>query len=183
MPEMSIDSFKQSVGDGLFRPNLYRVEGHIGVGIGPNDPKLEFLCKGATIPAMETGVIDLNYAGRVLGVAGDKDFPPMSITILMTEEYDIRSKFEVWSNAINAHRQNTADATTNNLEYMANDWLIHPLRRDGTVTGGNSYRIHNVWPGNVSSVDFGHGNGDAAGEFTVELNYLYWTSAEGTPGQ
>ena len=71
----SIDSFRGgALNAGGARANLFDVTltGPTAAGLTPSE--FNFACKGAAIPAMTVGVVEVPYFGRVVKVPGNKTF-------------------------------------------------------------------------------------------------------------
>ena len=73
---VNIHDFKQKFRGGV-RPNLFRCNITHNVGLG----EIEFLCKGAQIPASTLGNIDVPFRGRQLKVPGDRTYADWTVTL------------------------------------------------------------------------------------------------------
>ena len=109
---------------------LFQVEGQIGPF---SDEKIPFLVKAAQLPASTIGLIEVPYRGRKIKVPGDRTFAEWTITVLADGDFDLRNKFEAWSNRIQTHRSNISpDATPlTNTSDIFQDWQIFQLDRAG----------------------------------------------------
>lgn len=174
---MSIDGFKGALRDGGARPNLFEVSGAFGGILSPNPEITSFLIKAAQLPASTLGQIPVQYRGRTLKLAGDREFEPWTITVINTNDFTIRRAFESWSNAINEHASNNSAL---NLDYMQ-QWDVTQLNRDGSPA--TKYKLIDCYPSNISPIELSHDSGNAIEEFTVTLEYQYWTNASSTDGQ
>ena len=86
----TIDEFKAQLIGGGPRPNRFRVF------IPRSGNRIEFLCKGAAIPAATLGEIPVNFRGHILKLAGDRTFEDWSVTIINDSEFSARSALEAW---------------------------------------------------------------------------------------
>jgi hypothetical protein len=75
-------------------------------------------------------------------------------------------------NLINRHTSNTTGLTQ--LNYYS-DMHIKQLSRE-SATATKKYTFVGAFPTNISTIEVNYDTNDAVEEFTVELNYQYWTS-------
>ena len=68
------------------------------------------MCKGTNLPASNIASIDVPFRGRTLKVAGDRTVDNWSVTVINDENFNLRTKFEVWMDAI-AQMSNNSGAT------------------------------------------------------------------------
>lgn len=166
------------IADGA-RQNLFEVAltfpGYAGHGTATSN--LTFMCKAASLPPEEVGVVSVPYFGRAIKVPGNRTFPEWSITVINDETFDIRGAFEAWSGGINTHVANVRNTQA----------LIGPggYAVDATVTQwgktGQSaiavYTLRNAWPSAVSPQDLAWDANDQLEEFQVTMQYDYWENA------
>ena len=164
----NVDLFKGQLIGGGARANLFVVETTGGIGSGR---LLEFMCKGAQLPASVVAQIDVPYRGRQLKVAGDRTFENWTITVYNDNASKLRSEFEEWMNIINAHEDNTGEL---NPEVYQEDLTVKQLDRKGKPT--KEYNIKGAFPVNVSAIELSYSANDEIEEFTVEFAYQYWES-------
>jgi hypothetical protein len=171
---MSIDGFKGALRDGGARPNLFEVSGAFGGTFSPAGDTTSFLIKAAQLPASTLGQIPVQYRGRTLKLAGDREFEPWTITVINTNDFALRHAFESWSNLINQHASNESAL---DLTYMQ-QWDVTQLKRDGSPA--TKYKLVDCYPSNISPIELSHDSGNAIEEFTVTLEYQYWTNVDST---
>lgn len=182
----NIDNFKAQLRGGGARPNLFKVNMNFpsipGIRSGTNT-LASFMIKAAQLPSGVITPIEVPYRGRKLKVAGDRTYEPWTITVINDTNMQIRNAFEAWMNYINGNTSNTSGTTQfNALDYMTNI-QVYQLDRSGAgadldapVTKG--YNIVQAFPTNIGAIDLNYETNDAIEEFTVELNYQYWTSLD-----
>ena len=147
---------------GGVRANLYRVDIE-----GPEFfNNFHFFCKGASIPASTVGVIPVPYRGRQLQVPGDRTFEPWTVTVLNDVNWQHRTAFENWSHRITAYSANVSNFDSGDLAYYGRATVIH-LDRSGDVL--RTYRLYDIFPTSVSSIDLTSDANDAVEEYTVEF--------------
>jgi hypothetical protein len=157
----NITEFANAFGQGV-RPTLFRVEGDIG---GTN---LEFFVKSAQLPASNLGIIEVPYKGRKIKRPGDRTFAEWSLTVLASDNLPIRGEFESWMNDLNDHKEISSTTILNR------EWRVVAMKPDGGDHGA-PYTFHNVFPTEVGAVDLNYETVDTIAEFTVTIQYDYWS--------
>lgn len=158
-----IDDFKASY-DNLARPTQFKVS-----GMGA-DRSLEFLCKGAQIPAGTIGTIEVpTRGGRKVKEPGDRTYAPWTITIMNDNDFTLRTFFENWQNSINSPAGNIGP---NSSEAIKFDAFVEQLdSEDNTIA---TYQFTGTWPSELSPIELSFETTDTIEEFTVTLEYDYW---------
>lgn len=173
---MSLDTFKAKLRGGGARPNLFKVTIPFPVATGGDTELTSFMVKGASLPSSVINPIEVPYRGRKLKVAGDRTFEPWTITVINDNDMGIRNAFERWMNLINRNVSNTsAYVDGNSLNYYS-DVYVDQLDRNQVAIPTKSYEIIGAFPTNIGAIDLNYETNDTVEEFTVELNYQYWTS-------
>lgn len=176
-----IDNFKGKLVGGGARPNLFKALVNFPAAVGGNTELASFMIKGASLPASVIAPIEVPFRGRKLKIAGDRTFEPWTITVINDTGMEIRRAFERWMHLINANQENVSNyqSAVGSLGYMT-DMEVVQLDRSGDEIGTHRYTIIDAFPTNISAVELNYETNDAIEEFTVELNYQYWTSADTT---
>ena len=174
----TLSDFKAKMTGGGARPNLFEVVLQFPIS-APTDTdtlqKSRFLVKAAALPASNIGPIEVPFRGRVLKLAGDRTFDTWTITVLNDTDFSIRSAFEKWMNSMN--RMEDATGTQDPAFYQS-DAYVYQLDRDGSTL--RTYRFHDVFPNNLSSMDLNYETTDQIHEFTVEMQVQWWEAIRGT---
>ena len=151
---------------GGVRANLFRVS-----ITGPEDfSNIEFLCKGAGIPASTIGVIPVPYRGRQLQVPGDRSFEDWTVTILNDPDWQNRTAIEQWMNAITSHSQNTSSINASDVYGNA---TVTQLSREGGVI--RTYRIQDMYPTVAAPIELTMDPDGAPEEFAVTFAFNNFT--------
>ena len=155
---MNIKNFQSALTQGGVRTNLFIVEGKIGQN---TSNKTRFLVKAASLPPSTLGTIPVPYAGRQIKIPGDRTFEPWTISVMMDGDYELRNKFEAWSNLINQYEANTPQA-------------------DGGffTSAGSGFNTVGAFPSDISSVELSY-DSEGIGEFSVTMQYQYWLASSG----
>jgi hypothetical protein len=172
----NISQFKSNFNGGA-RPNLFKCLVNFPELNSRLTEKASFMIKAAQLPSSVIAPIEVPYRGRKLKVAGDRTFEPWTITVINDSSFDVRDAFERWMNRVNSHSSNIAtDAVLGQgLNYMK-DLEVIQLDRDGSESGIKAYTFIDAFPTNIGAIELSFETNDTVEEFTVELQYQYWTS-------
>tara|TARA_R110001583_G_scaffold63274_1_gene185392 strand:- start:261 stop:842 length:582 start_codon:yes stop_codon:yes gene_type:complete len=174
MARNNISDFAGKFLKGGIRPSLFEVQGNFP--FFGQDASAPFLIKAAQLPASTLGTIEVPYRGRKIKVPGDRTFAEWQITVLADGDFQLRDKFEAWMQSINAHEANTSLEEPAPLQdgTVYQDWQVYQLDRQGNKI--KSYNFIGCWPSEVGAIDVNHETTDSLAEFTVTLQYTYWSS-------
>tara|TARA_Y100001938_G_C8026958_1_gene398547 strand:- start:420 stop:986 length:567 start_codon:yes stop_codon:yes gene_type:complete len=173
----NVSTFASQVQKGGSRPHLFEVTGNIGSGTGTDlEKQTSFLIKAAQLPASSLGIIEVPYRGRKVKIPGDRTFAEWTITVISDGDFRIREAFEKWSGAINEHVDNTSDDIQHrpvSASDVYQDWHISQLDRAENVI--RTYDFTGCWPSEIGAMEVNYETTDTIHEFTVTLQYTYWT--------
>jgi T4-like virus tail tube protein gp19 len=162
----NVSNFKANLVNEGARPTLFDVEIPSVYLLGKN---VNFRCKAAQLPASTLGIIEVPYFGRKIKVPGDRTFAEWTITVINDESFAIRSSLESWSNQINQLIGNQrADPN-----YKNQNATVTQYAKDGSML--KQYSMVNIWPSEVGAIDLSWETTDSIEEYTVTLQYDYWT--------
>ena len=164
----NISEFSTQFGQGV-RPTLFEVTTSKVSGT-----LAKFFIKSVQIPASNIGTIEVPYKGRKIKKPGDRTFAEWSITVLASEDLKLRGEFETWMNEISSHTEATQS------ENDAGNWQVAALKADGEAEHGGFYEFHNIFPSEIGAIEMNYESVDAIAEFTVTLQYDYWTGGPGS---
>ena len=175
MATNSVNSFVNALKGGGARANQFRVsfpalDGSTGL--------MEFMARGAQIPAVTMGEVTVPYRGRQVFVPGDRTYDAWTITVFNDSGFTIRGALENWQNQI----QDIGASTTARLEGMSvyrNAEVLH-LGRNGDLL--RTYRLFNAWPTTVDAIDLAFDTNDAIEEFGCTFRFNYMTAIGGDEG-
>ena len=191
MPSSTISQFKTQLRRGGARPNLFEVDITSSTALndvfweGTDQDDFHFLCKATSMPTQTIGSVDVPFRGRILKVAGDRTFEPWTVTVNNDEEFNVRSAFERWADAINNMESGQGSVSPN--DYMGQGTIKQLGRTDiGTRKVGAdtkagtdgkgvlySYKVQDIWPSEIGSIDLSYESSDAIEEFTVTFQVQY----------
>jgi hypothetical protein len=164
----TIDQFKAQLIGGGARANQFRVilNTPSGIATGLIAANAQFMIRSAALPGQTITEIPVQFRGRQLYLAGDREFETWTTTVLNDTDFAIRNGIERWMNGINDLQTNTG--VTNVTEYTA-DMVVQQLDRDDAVL--KQYTLTSCWPTAISAIDL---NMDTASEIeTFEITWRY----------
>ena len=174
----TIDTFRtNALNAGGARANLFDVTitGATVAGLTPSE--FNFSCKGAAIPAMAVGVIEVPYFCRTVKVPGNKTFDNWTTTVTNDEGFEIRNALENWIAAMGTHKTNVSQiggGTTGGTTSLYGKASVSQYAKAGG-TALQTYDFVNIFPVNMSEIALAWDSNDAIEEFTIEFAYDYWT--------
>ena len=168
----NISDFKARLSGGGARPNQFKVvcpfPGYAQVGGEIED--MAFLCKSASLPAMNIGNISVPFRGRDIKIAGDRPtFPTWSTTIINDTDFKLRNAFERWQNGINNMSDN--EGLVNPVDYQV-DAFVDQLDRNGNVI--KSYTFRGMFPTTLDDIALSYGDNNTVESFTATHRYQYF---------
>ncbi len=173
---MDISSFKSALVGGGARPNQFRVNLIFPLVI-PNAALAgrasNFLCEGAQLPGSVLGVTRAMYRGRVIPMAGDRQFMPWTVTIVNDTQFTLRNALESWSHYINNVRDNTGVIDPN--LYSVTLSVDHLDRNDNVL---KTYELVGAWPVQVDPINLQFGDNDSLERFSATFEYINYDSPD-----
>jgi hypothetical protein len=187
MADSSINSFMTNF-DGGARPNLYTfVLACPGLAIlNPQFAQLQFFCRSTQLPASMLGEITVPYLGRQGKYPGDRTFEDFTITVVNTQDMNLRRVFEFWHEQFNSYAGNSTAFP--NPRQIFGSAVVTQLNK--AYQPVRAYQLFDMFPRDVSAVDLSYDNNDTVSEFSVTFGYSYFitdnspqNSAAGIGGQ
>ena len=175
MASNSVNNFVNALKGGGARANQFRVS---FPALDGSSGLMEFMARGAQIPAVTMGEVTVPYRGRQVFVPGDRTYDAWTITVFNDSGFTIRGALENWQNQI----QDIGASTTARLEGMSvyrNAEVLH-LGRNGELL--RKYRLFNCWPTTVDAIDLAFDTNDAIEEFGCTFRFNYMTAVGGEEG-
>ena len=175
MATNSVNSFVNALKGGGARANQFRVsfpalDGSTGL--------MEFMGRGAQIPAVTMGEVTVPYRGRQVFVPGDRTYDAWTITIFNDTGFTIRGALENWQNQVQ-DIGSTTQAAIEGMSVYRDATVIH-LGRNGETL--RTYNLFNCWPTTVDAIDLAFDTNDAVEEFGVTFRFNYMTVQAGSEG-
>jgi len=176
----SIDTFRSgALNAGGARANLFDVTMTGPTAAGLTISEMNYSCKGASIPPMTVGVVEVPYFGRVVKVPGNKTFDNWTTTVINDEGFEVRNAMEKWMTAMGTHEgnfQTIGGGATGGVSSLYGSASVSQYGK-ASDTALQTYYFVNIFPVNLSEIALAWDSNDAIEEFTVEFAYDYWTHA------
>lgn len=170
----SISAFKSQMIQGGLRLNQFRCEitfpniVQLGQAAGQ---KLQFLAKSAQAPASNVSDVVVNYRGRPVRFAGEREFEPWSIEVYTDTDMIVRNAFESWINLI--QRTDSTNGIQQPALYQVDMSVVMTDRNDRAV---KKYTFKDAFPTNVGALQLDWDLNNQIGIFPVTFQYNYWTA-------
>jgi hypothetical protein len=137
---------------------------------------LRMVCKAASLPSAQIGLIEVPYQNRKIKVPGDRTFIDWSITIINDEGYSQRKALLVWQSELAGFTEFGGTATSPGDHHKTLN--VIPYNRDGTANLGSSVELWG-WPSEIGAIDLSWESTDAVQEYTCNFS-ISWDHTEST---
>lgn len=167
----NVASFKASgLKFGGARPTQFEV--YITPPFGTNAARqIQFVCRASQIPPAPMDMIPVPYFGRKIKIAGDRDFPDWTVSILNDDDFSVRTMFESWSNRINTMISNVMDPSMYPLNYKSTAKVLQ-YNKVGDVI--RAYDFVGIFPTMVDAIPLDWDQTNTIEQFDVTFAYDYW---------
>ena len=165
----NVERFKSELTNGGARPNQFAVQltfPNYVTGRASAVTKSPFLVSVAELPGQTIGVAPVYYRGRLIKMAGDREFAPFQCTILNDSGFTIRSAIEQWMNGMENLGNKTGALQP--AQYQT-DMFISQLDRNGAVL--KQYKLIGAFPVELGAVGLDFGSNDQLSTFSVSFQY------------
>ena len=159
----TIDEFKAQLIGGGPRANRFKIF------IPRAGNRIEFLAKAGNIPAATLGVVEVQWRGSVLKLAGDRTFENWTVSIINDSEFSARSALEAWQTEIQELGGGNGATTT---DYLISRAFVEQLDKSDSVLA--RYEFFNMFPSNIGAIELSYESVDALEEFTVDFEFSHW---------
>jgi hypothetical protein len=165
----NVDRFKAELTNGGARPNQFAVQltfPNYVVSRAAAVNKSPFLVTTAELPGQSIGVTPVYYRGRLIKMAGDREFAPFSCTVINDSGFTIRTAMEQWMNGIENLRNKTGALQPSVYQ---TDMFVSQLDRNGAVL--KQYKLLGAFPTDIGAVPLDFGSNDQISNFQVSFQY------------
>jgi hypothetical protein len=179
MSGFNVSSFRANgLRQGGARPTQFEV--YIFPPFGSNASKnVQFLCRATQIPPAPIDPIPVPYFGRKIKIAGDREFPDWTVTILNDEDFAVRVMMESWSNRINTMVSNVMDPAMFPMVYKSTAKVLQYGKRGDVI---RAYDFHGIFPVNVDAIPLDWDQTNTIEQFDVTFAYDFWTPDDAYSG-
>jgi hypothetical protein len=165
----NVERFKAELTNGGARPNQFAVQMTFPNYVSGRTAalaKAPFLVSVAELPGQTIGVAPVYYRGRLVKMAGDREFAPFNCTVLNDSGFTIRTAIEQWMNGIEdlANKTGALQPAT-----YQTDMFVSQLDRNGAVL--KQYKLLGAFPVDLGAVALDFGSNDQLSTFGVSFQY------------
>ena len=177
---MNINDFKNNLKAGGVRPNLFRVNGPIGPA--GTDASGSFLIRTASLPATNLSTILVPFRGRQLKLPGNRTFDDWTMTVISDGEFNLRTKFEKWMEAINSTIGNIAEQPHDLTQGSSlatglfPTWSVDQLDRLNNPI--KTYSFFHCFPTVIGDMALDADASDTLSDFSVTMSYSYFLTSD-----
>lgn len=140
--------------------------------ISTADSKVPFLVKAASLPALNSGTIEVPYMGRKVKLAGDPTYEEWTVTVINDNDFLIRDSIIAWYRAIHPVVDNTTQFASTSPALYKSQALVRQLDLNDNVV--KTVNFDGIFPSAVSSIELSWESTDVIEEFTVTFQYDWW---------
>ena len=171
----SVNDFRAQLTGGGARANLFEVILPFPGASNPGEAsqKFTFMCKAASIPGSDIGMIEVPYFGRNIKLAGNRTFAEWSTTIINDEDFAVHSGIVNWMNMIQAHSENIRTGDVGDYQV---DATVNHYGKTGDLI--KTFNFINLFPTALAAIDLGWDQNDAIEEFACTWQYDYWSISD-----
>jgi hypothetical protein len=167
--QFNIETFKSELNNGGARPNQFAVQLSFPNYVASRaaaTAKGPFLVTTAELPGQTIPEATVFYRGRQVHMAGDRNFTPITFTVLNDSGFTIRTAIEQWMEGIEG--LNTKTGRLNPSTYQT-DMYIYQLDRNGAIL--KQYKLRNAFPLDLGAVPLSFEANDQLSSFQVSFRY------------
>ena len=165
----NVDRFKAELTNGGARPNQFAVQltfPNYVVSRAAAVSKSPFLVTSAELPGQSIGVTPVYYRGRLIKMAGDREFAPFTCTVINDSTFTIRTALEQWMNGMENLRTKTGAVQPSQYQ---TDMFVSQLDRNGAVL--KQYKLLGAFPTDISAIGLDFGTNDQLSSFQATFQY------------
>jgi hypothetical protein len=175
----SISFFKDNFNGGT-RANRFIVTPEWPTGISVNSNDSTFKIISASLPLVQINTISIPYRGRLLNVAGDRQYSPWTIGVYDDNNTQgVWQAFQRWKERMDGHYTHKVDTTNRDYSYRQyqKTWKIQQL----DINNSDILRtiiLYKCWPSVIGEINLNMGESNFVA-FNVTLTFDYINISEG----
>ena len=164
---MDINAFRSKLNGGGARPNQFEVVINYPTGLGVSAGEIgRFLITTAELPGQTQGVTPVYFRGRLIKLAGDKEFAPFSCSIINDNNFTVRHALEEWMNYIENRITKTGEQRPQQYQTTIN--IFQKDRNNNTL---RQYTLRDAFPVEIGPVQLDFGSNDQISTFGATFQY------------
>ena len=170
----TIDQFKANIAGGGARANQFRVilNTPSGIATGLTSATAQFMIRTASLPGQTIAEIPIQFRGRQLYLAGDREFETWTTTVINETDFGLRNGFEQWLSGINDLETSQG---VNDVSAYSTDILVTQLDRDNNAL--KTYTFINCWPTAVAAIDLSFDTVSEVEQLEVTWRYTHFSAS------
>ena len=145
------------------------ITGSYGAKPETASPVVKYLTHRASIPQFRTSDIEVNYRGRKVHEAGEKEFEPWSCNVYNDEGFRIRRVLEKWDNII--HHPSVIAGLTMPSAYKG-QVIVQQLDRNNSIL--REYTLYGAYVSSIGQIDLDFSTGSEIETYEVSFVYDYF---------
>lgn len=177
----NINSFKAQLTGGGARATLFRVTVQNPVSFAA-DEKLTWTAKSSVIPGSQLGDSPVPYMGRMIHMAGDREYDPWRMTVINDEDFLVRNELERWHYAINRPVRNIRDFSSSNPALYKSTAMVHQYSKVDDVNPIRTWKLSGLWPAQIEEIAVSWEDQNRIQEFSCVFRYDYFEIVGGNTG-
>lgn len=142
-----------------------------GVPGGGAVEQVQFLAKGASLPASNVSDVPVSYRGRIVHFAGEREFEPWTVEVYNDNDFSVRNMLEAWVDSV--QNAETTHGSLNPGSYQT-QMQVNQLDRNDVIV--KTYNFQDAYPVSVGAIALDWDTNNAIEVYSVTFQYNYWTS-------
>jgi len=164
---MDVSAFRSKLSGGGARPNQFEVVIRYPTVLGGIAGDMgRFLITTAELPGQTLGVTPVYFRGRLVKLAGDKEFAPFSCSIINDSNFTIRNSLENWMNYIEDRVTKAGEQSPQ--RYQSTIDIYQKDRNDNIL---RHYKLRDAFPVEIGPVQLDFGSNDQISTFGATFQY------------
>jgi hypothetical protein len=164
---MDVSAFRSKLSGGGARPNQFDVVIRYPTVLGGIAGDMgRFLITTAELPGQTLGVTPVYFRGRLIKLAGDKEFAPFSCSIINDSNFTIRNSLENWMNYIEDRVTKAGEQSPQ--RYQSTIDIYQKDRNDNIL---RHYKLRDAFPVEIGPVQLDFGSNDQISTFGATFQY------------
>ena len=164
---MDVSAFRSKLSGGGARPNQFEVVIRYPTVLGGIAGDMgRFLITTAELPGQTLGVTPVYFRGRLIKLAGDKEFAPFSCSIINDSNFTIRNSLENWMNYIEDRVTKAGEQSPQ--RYQSTIDIYQKDRNDNIL---RQYKLRDAFPVEIGPVQLDFGSNDQISTFGATFQY------------
>jgi hypothetical protein len=174
--ENSIQRFKESFNGGN-RANRFEVISSFPPSVLKPGANEKYKIFASSLPRAELGTIQVPYRGRLLSLAGDRNYSAWAVSVYDDNNQDtLWRSFQSWKEKLDGHLTHQVHNSDFSYRNLQTNWTIKQLDLNGA--GIRTITLFKCWPEQVGQLNFDMQSANQS-QFSVTLAFDYFEITQG----